>query len=518
MSGKSHHFIVFLAAVLCVVDQCSAIFGHGKVSETTTPPWIKEPAVKRTPQITRPGGADFDEPGPFTAKHHRDCFDDFGVLIDLPNADEPHFLNCSTPQFGIDWFGYNNTNKRWVPGEPNPFFDPKKPTIIHAPGWEKGRCAVFQKTTFNFRLNSMDKDMPVDENAADYWIDRGWNIGIWQWNAFNEESLSRSEANIYEGDLHWRNHRGEYIPGGSDVSVSELYYRAFISLFDGVRRDPKVEIRLTGNSLGGQLTVQVTKLLLDRLKETPQQHLIPDRIALLDPWFTAGSTYDANLKAIHEIAEAGVLIEYYQSTNLCYYFYGISNLFCKATEIKAISALSRTSPDWVSPYSWDKDRFMRLNAVQKRIRFDYMIQNALSALPVTMKHIAAFTDYFRSVAFPPPPVACLRSKLATTAQCELLEPEYGLSAASSNEMVQREMGRSKFYVQIAGQSTPTLEDDVYARIGSIKTDDHVMIPRFPRHFNLIRQLRTRFDPRCRPEKNGTRLYFEDRYCDGWSTN
>ena len=116
----------------------------------------------------------------------------------IVNSSDPTYLDCSTITYGVDWFGRNNTNMRWSPptaspslsippvssqAQPpsNPFFDPAKPSVLHFPGWEKGRCLVNQKTTFNFRRNQWDGSihMPVNENAADYWVD-DYNIGIFQ--------------------------------------------------------------------------------------------------------------------------------------------------------------------------------------------------------------------------------------------------------------------------------------------------------------------------------------------------
>ena len=38
--------------------------------------------------------------------------------------------------YGLYWFGSAQTAKKFVPGQGNPYFDPTKPTLIFAHGWQ----------------------------------------------------------------------------------------------------------------------------------------------------------------------------------------------------------------------------------------------------------------------------------------------------------------------------------------------------------------------------------------------
>ncbi len=38
--------------------------------------------------------------------------------------------------YGLYWFGLNEANQKFVPGEQNPYLDPARPTMIFVHGWQ----------------------------------------------------------------------------------------------------------------------------------------------------------------------------------------------------------------------------------------------------------------------------------------------------------------------------------------------------------------------------------------------
>ena len=238
----------------------------------------------------------------------------------------------------------------------------------------------------------------------------------------------------------WCNEKGQYTQTTFNDSVLDLAYQTYMSIFNTTDQPYTQDIRLTGNSLGAQIVIQLTKMLIDRLG--PDHPLIPKRIGLLDPWFTRGKIYADNLAAAKEVAQSNVLIEYYLSSPLCFFLFPM----CRAKEIKILAALSESRPLWVGSLTRDP------------------------TLAWSLKHVASFNDYYRSRALKPPLIACLKSqKIPCTA-------EDALSASSNNEIVRREMGRTKYLLQINGTHTSTLADDVYARLGYLDFDDQPTNP------------------------------------------
>lgn len=108
--------------------------------------------------------------------------------IEEKSTHPPWHLDCTNITYGIEFYGRENKNIRFKPNKRNPYFNPTKPTVLHVTGWEYGRCATKRKTIFNFKSNlfpspeKLDK-FPVVQNLSDIWVDKGWNIGIFQWNS-----------------------------------------------------------------------------------------------------------------------------------------------------------------------------------------------------------------------------------------------------------------------------------------------------------------------------------------------
>jgi len=67
------------------------------------------------------------------------------------------------------------------------YFDAKKPSVIHIHGWSRSASERMIKTTFNPKKTYPNWEFVRDENAADYWIAKGWNIGMFRWHSFADE-------------------------------------------------------------------------------------------------------------------------------------------------------------------------------------------------------------------------------------------------------------------------------------------------------------------------------------------
>jgi len=83
---------------------------------------------------------------------------------------------ASDLNYGIRWFGQGNVSQKAVAGQSNPYYNPNKPTVIYAHGWQNGAIVRGTRETFNYKSN--DSKYGLDINSADAWINAGWNIGI----------------------------------------------------------------------------------------------------------------------------------------------------------------------------------------------------------------------------------------------------------------------------------------------------------------------------------------------------
>ena len=95
--------------------------------------------------------------------------------------------NPNQLSYGLYWFGKNGANQKFAAGEANPYFDASKPTMIFAHGWQPYLSDSLP--TFDFNGN----------DTAAGWIDAGWNIGIFVWNQFSDETTGVTTGDWFSG-------------------------------------------------------------------------------------------------------------------------------------------------------------------------------------------------------------------------------------------------------------------------------------------------------------------------------
>lgn len=169
------------------------------------------------------------------------------------------------------------------------------------------------------------------------WRRRGWNTGIFYWNQFaDEEEVQNAEAKIWTyrspKAMRYRLADESYRLLPLKVTMAEVFATYYSALFPkeaSSSRRPLPEIRLVGHSLGSQLVIAATALMQTRNDARP-----PDRIALLDPFWSTGTkpyleqgngtTADHVYKLSKTITKNGALaLELYRTTSLGkWYFFG----------------------------------------------------------------------------------------------------------------------------------------------------------------------------------------------------
>lgn len=218
--------------------------------------------------------------------------------------------------YGLYWFGYNEAEKA-VPGQLNPYYENHKPTMIFIHGWQQNSVTNQRRETFN-----RQRAGEPDEDLSQYWLDRGYNVGILYWNQFADEGeVKDAEAKMWSINgprkMRWKALDGQY-RAGPNRSVGQLLFE---SVRDNMADFSNGHLRLAGHSLGNQLALIVGKKLHDAVKDGLNPNLRPDRIALLDGFYSRGwKDYLGRWTGEHarllvDILKAdGVILEAYRSS------------------------------------------------------------------------------------------------------------------------------------------------------------------------------------------------------------
>jgi hypothetical protein len=162
----------------------------------------------------------------------------------------------SSLDYGIYWFGKGNLPEKFVRKQNNRFFDPTKPSVINVHGFQKTVTGRGFRETFNCYYNygrnpgeNFGFSQKWDVDAADAWIDQGWNVGCFYWNQFaDEDDVKDAETKVWtdQGDkgMRWCRRRDESdrricyvdeLPASKRApfhSISELLCQELHNVFD----------------------------------------------------------------------------------------------------------------------------------------------------------------------------------------------------------------------------------------------------------------------------------------------
>lgn len=280
----------------------------------------------------------------------------------------------SNLDYGLYWFGYVDAQKA-EPGQLNKYYDKNKKTVIYIHGWQNNSVTRASRETLDRRASGGPA-----EDLSQYWLDRGWNVGILYWNQFADESeVKDAEAKIYTSSgpraMRWKRLDGSY-QTGPNASVAQLFFEA---IRDNMRDFNHTQFRLAGHSLGNQVALEVGKKLDDAVSAGQlNANLRPDRIALLDPYYSNGAKSYLNNQWPGEIARDNA-----------------DALIAKGVAIEAY----RSSPVASTLFVGDAN-----SALMRKTAFSELKPWNFNFWQLAEKHLAAVTWYFWSVDFPAPDV------------------------------------------------------------------------------------------------------------------
>jgi hypothetical protein len=177
------------------------------------------------------------------------------------------------------------------------YFDPKKPTIIFIHGWQPDTVKNKSRFDLCYRYKKADGSDSLIYNTLQKW--KGWNVAVFYWNQFaDEDNVLSAESKIYstkgKNGMRWAylDNSGQLqycnrfissctVPrqGLKRLDVLDMAYNAYQNALPNNYHPRK--LRIAGQSLGTQIAIQLTDLVLHN-RALPQ----PTRLALMDPYFS----------------------------------------------------------------------------------------------------------------------------------------------------------------------------------------------------------------------------------------
>jgi len=389
--------------------------------------------------------------------------------------------------FGLYWFDYNGVHEKYFPEYDNAFYNPDKPTLIFAHGWqsefvnqtdEYGR-PTFNYETFLWKENNF-KGSKSHNGLVEYtnhsWLNKGYNTGIVYWNQFSDEptklnngilGVAEAEAKIWsftgpEGSRYRIPGENNYIIwdktfifDGKEVQVESAVEAMGKYLIHALKANTSGNIRFAGHSLGNQVVCNLARLCYEN-------GIILKRIALLDPSYT---NVDSLVDDIYKRYK-GNFYSYLPADE-----YGFSPAErCRNILFKLIGEWREQNDFVVEAYHTTGLNLpipvMNSNSpLMKEICNVNLGPWYYSAVQIPEKHLAAKYHYFLSMGFDPP-IECeinwMKKRIETG--------DIGPSATTPNSRIKEMMGGEYDWVQVEGRYTPSPEDDWFERIKGAKGD------------------------------------------------
>jgi hypothetical protein len=348
------------------------------------------------------------------------------------------------PQQGLDyglyWVGEGEQKVKAIPGVPNPFYDPTRPTLLYVHGWQPESWG--RREPLIWRHGAFVADLIAPWRAG------GWNVGLFYWNQWSDEPLVLdAEAKMWTAvgpqRMRYRLSDGSFGLDGGDRSVGALLYEEYTAVLSSPPTYSGDEIRFLGHSMGNQLVVQLAGQVVTAVDNGQlSPNLIPQRLILADPYwshgerdFLEGQSTGERVEQIilDELIPRGVLVEWYRSSWL------------------------------TNPITSDQNEELAAHVLLAELRPWFC-----HGFNQVCWHEASWHQYLLSYAYDPLPECADGDEFLTP--CVSTGRQI-LFAQQSAEQVAELMGEGAIWVQVRGPEntavdgrfTPTLADDWYLR-------------------------------------------------------
>jgi hypothetical protein len=311
-----------------------------------------------------------------------------GVALGAPSGETASAYDTTIDDWGLDYFDRLDTGIYWYTSEsdiPTSDYTVKgdKPTVIFTHGLKQNEgylregLSLKQMTETQLAKNNYD-DYPYDPYFYNYYLELGYNVGIFYWNQLADDTPA-CDVKIWSSDNVSYGMRYRKFSSADDIkgtlteiddptnpksSVAVLYGEAIKS---ALGNDFSGTLQLIGHSMGGQLTCAVSEYLcLQYDAGEIGENLLPDRVTLLDPYFTAVSkvtgTVDHTGESVKKITTAqlaaeatttihdhGIPIEAYGANKLVFQLYAqnIPGIALDEEEVNSITSQFEKNCVWV---------------------------------------------------------------------------------------------------------------------------------------------------------------------------
>lgn len=348
--------------------------------------------------------------------------------------------------YGTYWFNSANQSTKAFNEKTNEtievateFYDPSKPTVVYFHGWQLDSALEdYKRETFQF----IDDDNGVNVNTIEGWKNKGWNVAIFYWNQFADESeLKDAEAKIWNAQNNFQGMRYRLSDGSYATTQSpanSMGEEAFLQLSTLLASNTSNNVRFVGHSLGNQLATHTAFLFSKALEKGEiSATIMPDRLELLDPfWSQDGKEYLGDYNNDGSYDWNGERARWYikemvDRNNLAVTWYN-STLILNAG-------------------IGDKNNDLKDIVALQSVRFWYV-----SSIDIGAKHVYARHNYFWSFSCDAPE--------EVTINWWNQRKETGRVAASACTPISRirsMMGDDHIWDQVEGRYTPTPEDDQF---------------------------------------------------------
>ncbi|MBR4800650.1 MAG: hypothetical protein IK048_03150 [Clostridia bacterium] len=218
---------------------------------------------------------------------------------------------------GLYWYASGNP----IPRRDNPV-DKTKPTLIFAHGMKTGEgyksrdlLSLWFSTNTQFQNNGFGQ-FELEDDYYQILIDAGYNVGQFYWSQIADDdalfmgdkkiwSSTSSADGVYLGTRYVVNNgSGSRVLGDQELNPNPDKSVAVI-FGDAIRAslgaDYGNDLHLVGHSMGGQLVLATGEYLCKlNDKGIVGEHLIPNQVTLVDPYFGASRVYkDEDLSIDH---------------------------------------------------------------------------------------------------------------------------------------------------------------------------------------------------------------------------
>ena len=189
-------------------------------------------------------------------------------------------------------------------------------------------------------LSSSIKDT-LDRNTSSYWIKAGYNVGVFHYESFADDTLDNVSKKIYSEAFNTYKTLANEV-GTANFNLTEAFVSAWKSVVDVADLSGNninmFEVRFIGNSVGANLALSASDYLYEMyVAGKIAGNAVPNRVSVINPYFsnmgdattvdyrtekTIGSALSYNNQLIEKLAKKGMIFDMYESDEDFYDSYG----------------------------------------------------------------------------------------------------------------------------------------------------------------------------------------------------